>query len=143
MLEAALDETYRLPSLARIVGVPDITSLWVAWNDEGLRVRAEVKGVGKARWCQPTRPEDSDGLHLWIATRPTGESHRAGRFCRRLALLPTGGGNATYGLTLCYNTTLTNVLPTLLSLWDSAALLPALTAAGRQRVQDALLSYYF
>ncbi len=89
---AALDETYRLPSLARIVGVPDITSLWVAWNDEGLRVRAEVKGVGKARWCQPTRPEDSDGLHLWIATRPTGESHRAGRYCRRLALLPTGGG---------------------------------------------------
>ena len=46
------------------------------------------------RWCQPTKPEDSDGLHLWIATRPTGESHRAGRFCRRLALLPTGGGKS-------------------------------------------------
>lgn len=89
---AALDDTHRLPSLARIVGVPDVTSLWVAWNDDGLRVRGEAKGVGKARWCQPTRPEDSDGLHLWIATRPTGESHRAGRYCRRLALLPTGGG---------------------------------------------------
>jgi hypothetical protein len=48
--------------------------------------------VGKDRWCHPTKPEDSDGLHLWIATRPTGESHRAGRFCRRLAVLPTGGG---------------------------------------------------
>lgn len=89
---APLDDTHRLPSLARIVGVPDVASLWVAWNDDGLRVRGEVKGVGKARWCQPTRPEDSDGLHLWIATRPTGESHRAGRYCRRLALLPTGGG---------------------------------------------------
>jgi len=89
---ALLDDSFRLPSLASVVGVPDVTSLWLAWNDDGLRVRAEVKGVGKARWCQPTRPEDSDGLHLWIATRPTGESHRAGRYCRRLALLPTGGG---------------------------------------------------
>jgi hypothetical protein len=51
-----------------------------------------ARGIGTSRWCQPTRPEDSDGLHLWIATRPTGESHRAGRYCRRLALLPTGGG---------------------------------------------------
>ena len=48
--------------------------------------------MGSRRWCHSTKPEDSDGLHLWIATRPTGESHRAGRFCRRLALLPTGGG---------------------------------------------------
>ena len=89
---APLDDTCRLPSLAGIVGVPDVVALWIGWNDDGLRVRAEVKGVGGARWCQPTRPEDSDGLHLWFATRPTGESHRAGRFCRRLALLPTGGG---------------------------------------------------
>lgn len=89
---APLDGTCRLPDLSPVVGVPGIVSLWVAWNDSGLRVRGEVRGVGKSRWCQPTRPEDSDGLHLWIATRPTGESHRAGRFCRRLALLPTGGG---------------------------------------------------
>ena len=89
---APLDDACRLPSLAGIVGVPDLVSLWLAWNEGGLRVRGEMKGVGASRWCQPTRPEDSDGLHLWIATRPTGESHRAGRFCRRLAFLPTGGG---------------------------------------------------
>lgn len=89
---AALDDGFRLPALAAIVGVPDIAALWLAWNESGLRVRAEVKGVGPSRWCQPTRPEDSDGLHLWIATRPTGDSHRAGRYCRRLALLPAGGG---------------------------------------------------
>jgi hypothetical protein len=75
-----------------VLGVPDVLDLAVAWNDGGLAVSATVRGVGSQRWCQPTRPEDSDGLHLWIATRPTGDSHRAGRFCRRLALLPTGGG---------------------------------------------------
>lgn len=89
---AALDAACRLPSLAAVLGVPDVLELALAWNETGLGVRAAARGVGASRWCQPTRPEDSDGLHLWIATRPTGESHRAGRFCRRLALLPTGGG---------------------------------------------------
>ena len=87
-----LDGACRLPSFAAVAGVPDVLDLALAWNDEGLAVRAIARRVGAARWCQPTRPEDSDGLHLWIATRPTGDSHRAGRFCRRLALLPTGGG---------------------------------------------------
>jgi hypothetical protein len=87
-----LDEACRLPSFAPLAGVPDLLELSLAWNPEGLAVRGLARGVGNARWCHPTRPEDSDGLHLWIATRPTGESHRAGRFCRRLALLPTGGG---------------------------------------------------
>ncbi|MFM9023796.1 MAG: hypothetical protein ACKON7_00380 [Planctomycetaceae bacterium] len=87
-----LDDACRLPSFAAVAGVPDVLDLAVAWNDDGLAVRALARGVGAARWCQPTRPEDSDGLHLWVATRPTGDSHRAGRFCRRLALLPTGGG---------------------------------------------------
>jgi hypothetical protein len=87
-----LDDDCRLPSFAPLAGVPDLLELSIAWNEGGLGVRAVARGVGNARWCHPTRPEDSDGLHLWVATRPTGESHRAGRFCRRLALLPTGGG---------------------------------------------------
>ena len=87
-----LDESCRLPAFAPAAGVPDLMDICLAWNEEGLGVRAVARGVGNVRWCQPTKPEDSDGLHLWIATRPTGESHRAGRFCRRLAFLPTGGG---------------------------------------------------
>jgi hypothetical protein len=89
-----LDDSCRLPSLAAVVGVPDLLELALAWNESGLAVRAVLRGVGTNRWCQPAKPEDSDGLHLWIATRPTGESHRAGRYCRRLALLPTGGGRS-------------------------------------------------
>jgi hypothetical protein len=87
-----LGDDCRLPSFAAVLGVPDVLELFVAWNDGGLAVAAAARGVGSQRWCHATRPEDSDGLHLWIATRPTGDSHRAGRFCRRLALLPTGGG---------------------------------------------------
>ena len=87
-----LDEACRLPSFAAMIGVPDLLDLSVAWNKTGLALRGVARGVGSQRWCHPTKPEDSDGLHVWIATRPTGESHRAGRFCRRLALLPTGGG---------------------------------------------------
>lgn len=89
---AGLDEACRLPPLARLAGVPDLLDLHLAWSEEGLGVRGIARGVGTVRWCHPTRAEDSDGLHLWIATRPTGDSHRAGRFCRRLALLPTGDG---------------------------------------------------
>lgn len=87
-----LDEACRLPSLAAVAGVPDVLELFAAWSADGLVFRGIARGVGKDRWCHPTKPEDSDGLHLWLATRPTGESHRAGRFCRRLAVLPTGGG---------------------------------------------------
>lgn len=91
---AQLDDACRLPTLAPLANAPDVLDLAIAWNDQGLGLRAVARGVGASRWCQPARPEDSDGLHLWIATRPTGESHRAGRYCRRLALLPTGGGRS-------------------------------------------------
>jgi len=93
---AALDdrqaEACQLPDLSGVVNVPDLCELSIGWHPQGLVVRASLRGVGSQRWCHATRPEDSDGLHLWLATRPTGESHRAGRFCRRLAILPTGGG---------------------------------------------------
>ncbi len=87
-----IDAGCQLPAVASIAGVPDVLDLFAAWNDDGLAFRGVARGMGTKRWCHPTKPEDSDGLHLWIATRPTGESHRAGRFCRRFAILPTGGG---------------------------------------------------
>lgn len=82
----------QLPDVSGVVGVPDLGTLSIGWHPDGLVVRACMRGVDGQRWCHATKPEDSDGLHLWFAMRPTGESHRAGRFCRRLALLPSGGG---------------------------------------------------
>ena len=46
-------------------------------------------------WCRASRPEDSDGLQLWIDTRDVHNVHRAGRFCQRLIFLPSGDGAAT------------------------------------------------
>ncbi|MFM8707971.1 MAG: hypothetical protein ACKOHK_07790, partial [Planctomycetia bacterium] len=60
-----LDESCRVAPLAPVANVPNLLDLWLAWNEEGLAVRAVTTGVGTTRWCQPTRPEDSDGLHLW------------------------------------------------------------------------------
>lgn len=81
-----------LPEMSGVVNVPDLGSVSIGWHPDGLVVRAALRGAGGQRWCHATKPEDSDGVHLWIATRPTGDSHRAGRFCRRLAILPSGGG---------------------------------------------------
>ena len=38
------------------------------------------------------RPEDSDGLQVWIDTRNVHNVHRASRFCHRFLFLPGGGG---------------------------------------------------
>ncbi|MDA7976946.1 MAG: hypothetical protein MPJ27_12395, partial [Pirellulales bacterium] len=70
--ESHIDKSCQLPRLAGISGVPDILELAAGWNEAGLGIRAQVRGLSGTRWCQPTKPEDSDGLHLWIATRPTG-----------------------------------------------------------------------
>ena len=83
-----LDDACRLPSFAAVAGVPDVLTLWLAWNDDGLAVRAVARGVGSSRWCQPTRPEDSDGLHLWIATRPTGGGRTADKPVVLAAAIP-------------------------------------------------------
>ena len=45
---AGLDEACVLPSFADVAGVPDVLSLSLAWNPQGLGVRAEVRGVGRA-----------------------------------------------------------------------------------------------
>ena len=47
-----LDDACRLPSFAAVVGVPDVLDLWLAWNDGGLAVRAEARGVGNSRNMQ-------------------------------------------------------------------------------------------
>jgi hypothetical protein len=35
-----LDEACRLPALAPVANVPNLLDLWLAWNEEGLAVRA-------------------------------------------------------------------------------------------------------
>jgi hypothetical protein len=89
---ARLDAKYRLVSFAEL----ERQALWAdvraAWNESGLALAVRVRGKKQPLWCRTTRPEDSDGLHVWIDTRDVHNVHRASRFCHHFLFLPTGGG---------------------------------------------------
>ncbi|MGA2034385.1 MAG: hypothetical protein ABSG68_19240 [Thermoguttaceae bacterium] len=95
---AGLDERYRLASLAGLEAEPTQRSpsaaldVRVAWSEGGLALVVRVEGKRQPPWCRGTRPEDSDGLQVWIDTRDIHNVHRAGRFCHRFIFLPTGSG---------------------------------------------------
>ncbi len=89
---AALGEEYRLTRLAELEGGPSWADVRAAWNPEGLAFSVRVAGKKQTPWCRATRPEDSDGLRVWIDTRDVHTIHRAGRFCHWLVFLPTGEG---------------------------------------------------
>jgi len=89
---AGLDEAYRLPNLAELEGAKRSADVRVAWSEEGLALSVRVTGKKQTPWCRESRPEDSDGLQVWVDTRDVHDIHRASRFCHRLVFLPTGGG---------------------------------------------------
>lgn len=87
-----LPESHRIPCFGELNGEPSFADVHAGWNDEGLVFTLEVTGRKKTLWCREDKPEDSDGLHIWIDTRDTKNIHRASRFCQRLAFLPGGTG---------------------------------------------------
>jgi hypothetical protein len=89
---AALDESCRLPSLVELEGRAAWADVRAAWNLSGLAFAVCVAGKEQPPWCRASRPEDSDGLQVWIDTRDVHNVHRAGRFCHRFIFLPRGGG---------------------------------------------------
>ncbi len=52
-----------------------------------------VQGKEHPPWCRASKPEDSDGVQLWIDTRDVHNVHRASHFCHRFIFLASGGGN--------------------------------------------------
>lgn len=87
---ARLGEEYRLLDLAELEGRQPIADVRAAWSGDGLAMSVSVSGKHQPVWCRDTRPEDSDGLQVWIDTRDVHNIHRAGRFCHRFVFLPTG-----------------------------------------------------
>jgi hypothetical protein len=87
---AGLDETYRLMGLAELEERVAWADVRAAWSEAGLAVTICVRGKSQPPWCRAARPEDSDGLQLWIDTRDVHNVHRAGRFCHRFIILPDG-----------------------------------------------------
>jgi len=89
---AALDETHRLVNLAELEGQAAFADVRVAWSEAGVAFAVRVEGKRQPPWCRAGRPEDSDGLQVWIDTRDVHNIHRAGRFCHRFTFLPGGAG---------------------------------------------------
>ncbi|MFO1004841.1 MAG: hypothetical protein U0929_02690 [Planctomycetaceae bacterium] len=81
-------------TIPHLLNGPNVVAAWKgAWNSHGLAFSIEV--TGKSSWsCNPDRPLESDGIHLWIDTRDTQSVHRATRFCHMLCVLPSGGGES-------------------------------------------------
>jgi hypothetical protein len=88
LVPANLDETCRLVSLAELEGRTAWADVRAAWSEAGLAFTVRVEGKRRPPWCDPSQPEASDGLHLWIDTRDVHNVHRAGRFCHRFVFLP-------------------------------------------------------
>jgi len=88
---AGLDAKHRLVSFAELEGLPIPADVRAAWSESGLAISVEVRGKKQAPWCRAARPEDSDGLHVWIDTRDVHNVHRATRFCHRFLFMPSGG----------------------------------------------------
>ncbi|HWC88656.1 MAG TPA: sugar-binding protein [Pirellulales bacterium] len=89
---AELDERYRLPDFGQLDGVAPLGDVRVAWSEEGLALAIEVRGKRQPPWCRESRPDDSDGVRVWIDTRDTHNIHRASRFCHQFIFMPGGTG---------------------------------------------------
>jgi hypothetical protein len=89
---AGLDEKYRLTSFAELEERPAPAEVRAAWSEAGLALAVRVQGKRQPPWCRGSRPEDSDGLQVWIDTGDVHNVHRAGRFCHRFIFLPAGEG---------------------------------------------------
>ena len=86
-----LPDAAALPRFADLDGGADFAEVAAGWTPAGLAVRCAVTGKAKPPRSSAKQVGDGDGLHLWVDTRPSGTAHRAGRYCRRFAALPSAG----------------------------------------------------
>jgi hypothetical protein len=87
-----LDAKYRLPDFGELDGARPFADVRVGWSETGLAFYVEVAGKRRPPWCREARPDESDGLRVWIDTRDTHNIHRASRFCHQFIFLPAGSG---------------------------------------------------
>ena len=88
-----LDESFTLPYLEGLDrDLPPYAEVRAAWNQRGLAFQFHVQGKTKPAWCRSSRPEESDGVQVWLDARDTHNIHRATRFCHRFIFMPGGEG---------------------------------------------------
>jgi hypothetical protein len=89
--EAQLPEEFRMLTPSALDGKSEFADVRMGWNEQGLAVSVRVHDKKQHVWCHPSRPDDSDGLHLFVATRDIRTIHRANRFCHYFVCCPSGG----------------------------------------------------
>lgn len=87
-----LGEEHVVPNFGALDDARTFAQLRLAWSEQGLAFSLHVDGKRQPPWCRDARPEESDGLRLWIDTRDTHNIHRATRFCHQFMFMPSGGG---------------------------------------------------
>ncbi len=87
-----LPEACRIPSFGALADRPVFADVRLGWSDQGIGLQVLVSGKRQLPWCRETRPEDSDGFHLWVDTRCSPGIHRATQYCHRFMWMPSGGG---------------------------------------------------
>ncbi len=87
-----LPESARLNNFADLDGRANFADLRLAWNEFGFGVQLIVPAKRQPVQGDADRPRSADGLTLWLDTRDSRTSHRAGRTCHQFHFLPTGGG---------------------------------------------------
>lgn len=89
---AKLDAAHQLPNLGELEGTRPYAEVRAGWSEAGLAFSVQVSGKRRPPWCRESRPDESDGLRIWIDTRDTHNIHRASRFCHQFIFLPAGSG---------------------------------------------------
>jgi hypothetical protein len=89
---AQLGPQYRLPNFADLDEQISFADVRAAWSEVGLAFAVQVAGKRRPPWCRESRPDESDGLRVWIDTRDTHNIHRVSRFCHQFIFLPAGSG---------------------------------------------------
>lgn len=87
-----LPEECRLPRLADLDHAVSYGEMRTAWNEEGIAFSLRVDGKKQLPWCRDSRPDESDGLRVWLDTRDMHNIHRASRFCHQFMFMPSGAG---------------------------------------------------
>ncbi len=89
---AQLGPLFRLPNLGELDDARPFADVRAAWSEAGLSFFVQVEGKRRPPWCRESRPDESDGLRIWIDTRDTHNIHRASRFCHQFIFMPAGSG---------------------------------------------------
>lgn len=82
-----LPSAAELPVLSAMDNGSRFATICAGWNPKGLGITVGVRGRSQPVTGDARNLDRSDGIELWIDTRPTGNVHRATGYCHRLMCL--------------------------------------------------------